>query len=105
MTIGDRVLLGPSVSLYSGTHPTDPSLRNGIKGPEMGGEIKIEDDCWIGGSSILLPGVKIGRGSTVGAGSIVTKDVSPFSIVVGNPARFLKRVEGPMADEYFKLIM
>lgn len=71
----------------------------------MGGEITIEDDCWIGGSSILLPGVQIGRGSTVGAGSVVTKDVPPFSVVVGNPARFLRRVEGPLADKYFGTIL
>lgn len=73
VVIGARTLLAPSVSLYSGTHPLDPELRNGTKGPELGGEIHIGEDCWLGGNVIVLPGITIGRGSTVGAGSVVTK--------------------------------
>ena len=73
VSIGDRCLLGPNVSLYSGSHPLDPVVRNGTRGPEYGAEIHIEDDCWIGGAVIILPGVRIGRGATVGAGSVVTK--------------------------------
>ena len=73
VTIGSRTLFGPNVSLYSGTHPLDPELRNGTKGPELGQEIHIEEDCWIGGMATILPGVRIGKGSTVGAGSVVTK--------------------------------
>jgi acetyltransferase-like isoleucine patch superfamily enzyme len=76
VTIGSRTLIGPNVSLYSGTHPLDPELRNGTSGPEMGGPITIGEDCWIAGQVIILPGVTIGNGSTVGAGSVVTK-VSP----------------------------
>lgn len=72
VTIGSRTLFGPNVSLYSGTHPLDPELRNGTRGPELGKEIHIEEDCWIGGNAIIL-GVRIGKGSTVGAGSVVTK--------------------------------
>ena len=73
VTIGDRCVLGPHVNIYSATHPLDPAVRNGTKGPEAGAEIHIEDDCWIGGAVTILPGVTIGRGSTVGAGSVVTK--------------------------------
>jgi len=73
ITIGARTLFGPGVSLYSGTHPLDPDVRNGTKGPETGGEIHIEEDCWIGGNVTILPGIRIGKGSTVGAGSVVTK--------------------------------
>ena len=73
VTVGARTLIGPSVSLYSGTHPLDPEVRNGTAGPEFGKEIHIEEDCWIGGNVILLPGVRIGKGATVGAGSVVTK--------------------------------
>ena len=71
--VGERVLFGPHVSLYSGTHPLDPQLRDGLKGPESGKEIHIGDDCWIGGNVTILPGITIGRGTTVGAGSVVTK--------------------------------
>jgi acetyltransferase-like isoleucine patch superfamily enzyme len=73
ITVGSRTLFGPGVSLYSGTHPLDPDVRNGTNGPELGGEIHIGEDCWIGGQVIILPGVTIGKGSTVGAGSVVTK--------------------------------
>lgn len=73
ISIGDRTLFAPGVNLYSGTHPLDPEVRNGTLGPEMGKEIVIEEDCWIGGNAIVLPGITIGRGSVVGAGSVVTK--------------------------------
>ena len=80
ITLGERCLLGPHVSIYSGTHPLDPELRNGTKGPETGREVNIGDDCWIGGNVTILPGVTVGRGSTVGAGSVVTK-VCLFSML------------------------
>jgi acetyltransferase-like isoleucine patch superfamily enzyme len=75
--IGSRTLLASNVSLFSGTHPLDPEVRNGTQGPEEGAEIVIEEDCWIGGNVTILPGVTIGKGSTVGAASVVTK--VPFS--------------------------
>jgi acetyltransferase-like isoleucine patch superfamily enzyme len=71
--IGARTLVGPNVSLYSGTHPLDPLVRNGTQGPELGKEVVIGEDCWIGGNVCILPGVKLGRGVVVGAGSVVTK--------------------------------
>lgn len=77
ISIGSRTLLGPNVSLFSGTHPLDPALRNGIKGPESGKEIHIGEDCWLAGNVTVLPGVTIGKGATIGAGSVVTK-VSPL---------------------------
>lgn len=73
ITVGARTMFGPYVSLYSGMHPLDPEVRNGIKGPESGKPIHIGEDCWIGGNVTILPGVTIGRGSTVGAASVVTK--------------------------------
>jgi acetyltransferase-like isoleucine patch superfamily enzyme len=73
VTIGARTLVGPNVSFFSGTHPLDPSLRNGTKGPELGLPIDIGEDCWIGGSVQILPGIKVGKGCVIGAGSVVTK--------------------------------
>jgi acetyltransferase-like isoleucine patch superfamily enzyme len=72
VTIGARTLVGPNVSFFSGTHPLDPAVRNGIKGPESGKELHVGEDCWIGGNVVIL-GVTIGKGCTVGAGSVVTK--------------------------------
>jgi acetyltransferase-like isoleucine patch superfamily enzyme len=90
--IGARTLVAPNCSFYSGTHPLDPFLRNSTKGPEYGAPITIGEDCWIGGNAIVLPGVTIGRGVTVGAGSVVTKNVEDFCVVAGNPARVIRRI-------------
>ncbi|KAF1847547.1 maltose O-acetyltransferas-like protein [Cucurbitaria berberidis CBS 394.84] len=92
ITVGSRTLVGPNVSFYSATHPMDPVLRNGTQGPELGKEIHIGEDCWIGGNVSILPGVNIGRGSVVGAGSVVTKSVPEFTVVAGNPARIIRKV-------------
>ncbi|KAJ1948486.1 hypothetical protein FBU59_001570 [Linderina macrospora] len=87
--IGDDVLFGPNVQVYTAEHPVDPSVR--IQGPESARPIKIGNNVWVGGGSIILPGVTIGSGSTIGAGAVVTKDVPENVVVVGNPARIVKR--------------
>ncbi|KAF2434604.1 acetyltransferase, partial [Tothia fuscella] len=93
VTIGARTLFGPNVSLFSATHPLDPVVRNGTKGPELGLPITIGEDCWIGGNVTICPGVVLGRGCVVGAGSI---NVPDFSVVAGNPARVIRRIETTM---------
>ncbi|KAJ5698289.1 hypothetical protein N7462_000294, partial [Penicillium macrosclerotiorum] len=99
ITIGENVLFGPNVSLYGALHPMDPAERRGLKGPESGREIHIEDDVWISASVSILGGVRVGRGSTVGACSVVTKDVPPFHFVAGNPARIIRRIKSIMDPE------
>jgi len=71
--IGSRCVIGPNVNFQGGTLPIDPAKRKGSQGPAMGNAITIEDDCWIGCRAIIMPGVTIGRCSTVAAGSVVTK--------------------------------
>ncbi|KAM0099437.1 hypothetical protein ACP6JE_005968 [Aspergillus fumigatus] len=98
VTIGARTMLGPNVSLYSGTHPLDPAVRNGTEGPELGKEIHIGEDCWLAGNVIVLPGVTIGKGVTIGAGSVVTKDVPAFHLAAGNPAKIIRKIETSMTE-------
>ncbi|KAK1141492.1 hypothetical protein N8T08_009032 [Aspergillus melleus] len=98
VTIGARTLFGPNVHLYSGTHPLDPELRNGTKGPEMGADVVIGEDCWLGGNVTVLPGVTIGKGAVIGAASVVTKDVPAFHVAAGNPARILRKIETAMKE-------
>lgn len=95
VTIGHRVMLGPTVSIFAATHETEvQSRRDNI---EYARAVTIGDDCWIGGNTVILPGVTIGKGCTVGAGSVVTRDIPPFSVAVGSPARVVKKVT-PVPD-------
>lgn len=87
--IGSDVLFGPNVQIYTATHPADALERR--KGPEFAKPISIGNDCWIGGSAVISPGVTIGDRCIVGAGAVVTKDVPADTIVVGNPAKPLTR--------------
>lgn len=92
ITIGDFVGLGPGVQILTLSHVVDQDLSRPIITREQEYRpVVIEDDCDIGVGSILLPGVRIGRGSMIGAGSIVTHDVEPYSVVAGNPARLLRK--------------
>ncbi|OTB09210.1 hypothetical protein M426DRAFT_51303 [Hypoxylon sp. CI-4A] len=85
--IGSNSYIGPNVNLFGGTLHTDPKRRKGSKSPHIGAPIYIEEDVWIGGAATILLGVRIGKGATVAAGAVVTKDVPPFTVVAGNPAR------------------
>lgn len=86
--IGDDLQMGPAVQLYTGTHPLDRKLR--VAGWETSGRIRIGDGVWFGGGAIVLPGVTIGDGCVIGAGSVVTRDVPPDSLALGNPARIIR---------------
>ncbi|PTL83228.1 sugar O-acetyltransferase [Vitiosangium sp. GDMCC 1.1324] len=88
--IGDDVFFGPGVHIYAATHPLDPDER--IRGPELSRPVRIGAKAWIGGGSLILPGVSIGEGTTVGAGSVVTKDLPPYVLAAGNPCRVRRPV-------------
>ena len=95
VTIGDRVMFGPSVSIFAATHETEvQSRRDNI---EYAREVRIGNDCWIGGNVTILPGVVIGNGCTIGAGSVVTKSIPAYSVAIGSPARVVKSVT-PLPD-------
>lgn len=80
ITIGDRVLIGPRVTLSTAGHPVHPAERFDAI---THAPIVIEDDVWIGAGATVTPGVTIGRGSVVGAGTVVAQDVPPMSVVTG----------------------
>ena len=89
--IGRYVNMGPEVVIYTQNHATG---RTDIIMQEQGFEeaksVMIEDDVWIGRRVIILPGVRVGRGSVLGAGTVIAKDVNPYSVVVGNPGYRVK---------------
>ena len=89
--IGDDVMMGPHCTIYTQNHSFNeldkPMNQQGFSSERP---VVIGNDVWIGGHVIILPGVKVGSGSIVGAGSVVTKDVPNYAIVAGNPARIIR---------------
>ena len=88
--IGDDVFIGSDVRFYTTNHPLDPEERAAGKATVR--PIKIGSKVWIGGGTTILPGVVIGDGCTIGAGSVVTRSIPPRSVAVGNPCRVIKTV-------------
>ena len=90
--IGNDVMMGPECMMYTRNHGMDkidiPMWKQAFTDPEP---IVIEDDVWIGSRVIILPGVHIGKGSVIGAGSVVTKDIEAYSVVGGNPAKLIRK--------------
>lgn len=94
ITIKDDVMLGSGVHIYVHNHKFDhPSMPIIDQGHYRSEPVVLERGAWIGAGSIILPGVVIGQNAVVGAGSVVTRDVPAFTIVVGNPAKVLRRIK------------
>ena len=94
--IGDNTMFGPNVTIITGGHKYDmignylKEISNNDKSPEDDKDIILKGDNWIGAHSVILKGVIIGEGAIIGAGSVVTKNIPPYQIWGGNPARYLK---------------
>lgn len=96
ITIGDNSGIGPGVHIYTVTHPTNPEQRkaeNGHFWRSFTAPVTIGENVWIGGSSVILPGVTIGDNVTIGAGSVVTRSIPANCVAVGNPCRVIRKIE------------
>lgn len=90
ISIGDDVMLGPAVQIYTVSHPMAASER--VSGLERALPVHIANRVWIGGGAIILPGVRIGEGAVIAAGAVVNRDVAPYTLVAGQPARLIKEL-------------
>lgn len=91
ITIGANTLIAPCVQIYTPHHPLDSATR--ATGAEYAYPVTIGSDCWIGGGTVICPGITIGDRCVIGAGSVVTKDIPEGSLAVGNPARVIRQIE------------
>ena len=98
--IGKNAQIAPNVSIYTAGHPIHPDSRN--SGYEYGFEVIIGDNVWIGGSSVINPGVTIGSNVVIGSGSVVTKDLPDNVIAAGNPCRVLRAITEEDRKFYYK---
>lgn len=98
--VGDYTMFGPNVTVATAGHPILPILREQVYQYNM--PVFIGRNCWIGAGAILLPGVHIGDGTVIGAGSVVTKDIPANVVAVGNPCRVLRPIGARDREYYFK---
>ena len=110
--IGDNAFIAPNVGIYTAGHPVYPDTRNSAF--EYGKEVIIGDNVWLGGNTVVCPGVHIGNNVVIGAGSVVTKDIPDWSVAAGNPCRVIRKIterdkrklfrDGEIDDEAWKMI-
>lgn len=98
--IGNNCMLAPNVAIYTAGHPVHPDTRNTLY--EYGIEVTIGDNVWIGGNSVICPGVHIGSNCVIGAGSVVTKDIPDWSIAAGNPCKVIRKITEEDRKLYFR---
>ena len=98
--IGDNCQFAPNVAVYTAGHPIHPVSRNSQY--EYGISVTIGDNVWVGGNSVIVPGVPIGSNTVIGAGSVVTKDVPDWVIAAGNPCRVIRKITEEDKEYYYK---
>ena len=98
--IGDNCQMAPNVAIYTAGHPLHPVSRNSMY--EYGISVTIGDNVWIGGNTVIMPGVHIGSNTVIGAGSVVTKDIPDWVVAVGNPCRVIKQITEEDKKYYYK---
>ena len=98
--IGDNCFIAPNVAIYTAGHPVYPSTRNSLY--EYGKAITIGDNVWIGGNTVICPGVTVGSNVVIGAGSVVTKDIPDWCIAAGNPCRVIRNITESDKRKLFK---
>ena len=96
--VGDNTMFGPNVVVATAGHPVLPELREKIG--QFNIPVHIGKNCWLGAGVVVLPGVNIGDGSVIGAGSVVTRDIPANVVAVGNPCRVLRQI-GERDREYY----
>ena len=100
VTIGDNCQFAPNVSIYTAGHPIHPAVRNTLY--EYGISVTVGDNVWIGGNSVILPGVHIGSNVVIGAGSVVTQDIPDWCLTAGNPCRVIRKITEADREFYYK---
>ncbi|PAF22340.1 maltose acetyltransferase [Terribacillus saccharophilus] len=98
--IGDYTMVGPNVTIATAGHPILPELRE--KAYQFNVPVTVGRNCWIGAGAILLPGISVGDNTVIGAGSVVTRDIPPNVVAVGNPCRVLREITDHDKEFYFK---
>ncbi|MGN1316991.1 MAG: sugar O-acetyltransferase [Acutalibacteraceae bacterium] len=98
--VGDYTMFGPNVVVSTAGHPILPELRE--KAYQYNMPVHIGKNCWIGAGALIMPGVTIGDNTVIGAGSVVTKDIPPNVVAVGNPCKVLREISDRDKEFYFK---
>lgn len=100
IVIGNNVLIAPRVCIYTAGHPIDKDVRNEYL--EYGYRVEIGNDVWIGGNTVINPGVKIGNNVVIGSGSVVTHDIPSDVVAAGNPCRVIRKITSKDKDFWMK---
>lgn len=98
--IGDNCQMAPNVAIYTAGHPVHPAVRNTAY--EYGIDVTIGDNVWLGGNTVVCPGVTIGDNCVIGAGSVVTRDIPAGVIAAGNPCRVIRPITDEDRRYYFR---